>query len=221
MFRLPGRTNRTVIIGRTGTGKSVFASWLLAKQPIDKMPWLIIDYKGEELFRGINARAVTELKPGAKIPRHPGLYITYPLIEEDDRAVEDMLWNIYDRGRTGLFVDEAPMLPNCTAMTALMAQGRSKRIPAIVCTQRPVGIDPYIFSQASYFAVFPIQRRKDQLYMEEYINTPKFLIENHLERHHCLWRDVDNAQNTVLSPVPPPSTIVDRLNLKAPHRFWW
>lgn len=220
-FELPRDTHRTVIIGRTGSGKTVFAVWLLSQASIDRRPWLIVDYKGEVLFRNIDRRAIRELQPGSTVPRSPGLYITRPLPKVDDDAMENMLWRIWERGSTGLFVDEGTLLPDCAALDGIMAQGRSKRIPAIICNQRPVGISRAIFTQADYFAIFAVQNRKDQLYIEDYINLARFYEDHSLPAYHCLWHNVGRDEKLILQPVPPPHSIVGTLNERAPHRFWW
>lgn len=223
-FRMPGDSHRTVVIGRTGTGKSVLGLHILSHSSIDKRPWLIIDHKGERMFDQIDMRAIRELKPGAAVPREPGLYYTNPRPRVDDRAIEDMLWQIWAKERTGIYIDEGLRINNA-ALETIMTQGRSLQIPVILCTQRPFGVQQEVFTQASYFAIFPLRRRDDQLAVENLINMPKFFtrpppayIE---ERHRCLWCDVENDENMILQAAPEPAQIIDRLNLRAPRRFWW
>ena len=55
MLRGPNDTDRTIIVGRTGSGKSQFAVALLSTRnwsedkinPTPAIPWFIIDYKGK------------------------------------------------------------------------------------------------------------------------------------------------------------------------------
>jgi hypothetical protein len=220
VFRIPNGSKRTSIIGRTGSGKTVFGTWLLAQSDIDKRPWLIIDYKGEIIFEDLERRAITELKVGDKVPKQPGLYITYPKPEVDDEAIDEMLWHVWERGKTGIYVDEGHNLPRSSAFNTCLSQGRALSIPMIVGTQRPVDTSRYVFTQADYFAIFAVSTRDDQLKVENHINAPKLLTEPP-PRFHCYWHDVAEGKTCRLTPVPPPNIVADQLNAKAPQRVWW
>lgn len=219
-FRFPGNTQRASLLGMTGSGKSCLGLWLLANASIAKRPWLIIDHKGEDMLDFVDRRAITDIAPGATVPKKPGLYYCNPIPEEDDKAVERMLWQVWERGRTGIYVDEAMTMPDCSAFDAIMVQGRSKQIPVILCSQRPVGISRYILTQSDFLAVFDLQDRDDQLRVEKFLNQPKVLTEG-LPEYHCLWRDVGRRSTTLLTPCPPPDQVIDTLNARAPHRLWW
>lgn len=211
-FQLPSISERTSIIGRTGSGKSVFGAFLLSKQPFDQMPYIIIDYKGEELFSELDRVEQIGLYD---VPRKPGLYTVKPRPGIDDEAVEAWLLRVWERGRTGLFVDEAYMLPDKGAFQGILTQGRSKRIPAIVLSQRPVHLPRFVFSEADHFAVFHLSIDDDKKTVKKMINGN--VIEP-LPDYHSWWYSVKTNQIFVMKPVPSPeeiqNVISDRLSPK-------
>src|ERR1700744_5170015 len=85
-MRLPDSTQRIVIIGRTGSGKTQAGAWHLSTRDLTEEPWVIIDYKRDRLLNSIWAKEIT-LKD--KVPDEPGLYTMHPRPIEDDSAVED------------------------------------------------------------------------------------------------------------------------------------
>src|ERR1700751_6052757 len=93
-FRFPKPTQRTVILGATGSGKSVFGLWVLSYMNFEDMPWVIVDYKGDDLLeeiledhnwkvtrnrvvRGFNS-PIKEISPTDPVPKKPGLYYMRP-----------------------------------------------------------------------------------------------------------------------------------------------
>jgi hypothetical protein len=219
-FRRPGRDHRAAIIGRTGTGKTVFALWLLSEANIDKRPWLIVDYKGERLFDRIGRRALKELRPGAKVPKRPGLYYMQPVPRQDDAAMEETFWHIWDQENVGLYFDEVLQVPDCAAFESLLVQGRSKHIQMILCNQRPYDLSTYVLTQSDFIAAFPVQRVQDQRCLEEYLGRSGIMRVPRAKRH-SVWLDVEEGQLMELDPVPPPDHILARLNDRAPRALWW
>jgi len=220
-FRFPDATHRTAVLGMTGSGKSVFACWLLSHAAYDEMPWLIVDHKDDpdEIFNRVSTRLVTEIRPGATVPKRPGLYIVNPLPEDDDDAMEVTLRDIWHRGRIGIYVDEGHLIDaRASVFRHLLVTGRAKHIPMIVCSQRPVGVTPYLFTQANFFAVFQLQTANDEKTVESYLSKD---ITRPLPEFHCRWRDVKARETIMLRPVDDPDTIVDRFNQRAPQPFWW
>jgi hypothetical protein len=220
-FTLPTLQQRAVVIGKTGTGKTFFGLWLLSRARYDVQPFVIIDYKHDELIGKIaHARVI---KVGT-IPRQPGIYIVRPLPHEND-AVEAYLWEIWRRGGIGVFCDEATLLPKPYqpgAVRSIFVQGRSKRIPVIACTQRPSGISPYTFSEADFFAVFHLQKPEDRASIAAYTPwSPREMLER-LPPHWCRWYDSPRDFATTLKPCPDEAVILQTFEdrLKPRRRFF-
>ncbi len=218
-FRLPRTDEHCAILGCTGSGKTTLAGWVLSHAPFDKMPYVVIDYKNDDLIAGI-AR-IKELDLSDPIPERPGLYVVRPLPSDIDE-MEKWLWRVWEKGSTGLYIDEAYLLPNKEAIKNILAQGRSLRIPVIASSQRPVDVPRSIFTEASHIAVFRLNDDRDKKTVREF--TPKHMMfapggqERRLPDYHSFWYSVkdhradDKTPYHVLSPVPKAKKIVEAIN---------
>ena len=194
---LPRYDKRTAIIGSTGSGKTQFAVWLLSSRDFHRRPWIIFDFKGDELIEAIGPQ---EINVYGAPPKKPGLYVVRPIPERDDKAVEDFLWQIWANGGTGIYIDEGYMLgARNPALNACLTQGRSKHIEMMILSQRPVWMSKFVFSESNYFAVMNLTLLDDRKFVSGYVaGTPI----NLLPRYHSLWYDCDGQRGTVLKPVP-------------------
>ena len=202
-FILPGPTKRTTIIGRTGSGKTQFGAWLLSNMDVQTRPWVIIDYKRDELLNEIPF--IREVSYTEKLNK-PGLHIVHSLPSEDEQ-LEKYLLSIWQRGNTGIYVDEGMMLPDKEALTALLTQGRSKKIPMIMLSQRPVDLSRFVFSESDYFSVFHLNHKLDKKKVEEFTSVN---MKQDVPEYHSRWYDVSRNLTFRLRPVPDKDTILDR-----------
>ncbi len=218
--REPGDSHRTIILGRTGSGKTQFAFDLMSRQSWDQIPWIVFDIKGEELFERLRKRApdrvrVIDIKD--KPPRKPGLYIVRPSLGIDDEYIEPFLMNIYRQEDTGLYIDEGYAIDGRSrAFNAILTQGRSKSIPVIALYQRPVYMSRFAVAQADFFAVFSLSDQSDLRRVSEYVASavepesglmlrPGISLDNYFS----IWHDVGNDTVTLLRPVPKSSDILE------------
>jgi hypothetical protein len=193
-MRFPKDTERHVIVGATGSGKTQAALWHLSFRDYEQMPWVIYNYKRDESIDGIPG--AQEL-PTDEIPVDPGVYITHPLPDED---VEPQMWSLWNRGDVGVYVDEGYMVGrNNRAFRALLTQGRSRHVPMIVLSQRPVWMDRFVFSEAEYHQIFRLQHRKDREAVEQFVPAD---LEKRLPEYHSYYYDVAQNHVYVVRPVP-------------------
>lgn len=209
-MRLPNDTQRSVIIGRTGSGKTQAAVWQLSHRSFHKRPWIIFDFKRDDL---INSIPNIEYINVGQVPKHPGIYVVQPM--PDDPGVEDHLWRIWERERIGLFVDEGYMLARSPAFQAILTQGRSKQIPVIILTQRPVWVSRFVFSEADFYQVFSLNDFRDRQTVQSFV---PFSLETRLPPYYSFWYDVGDHQSLVLKPVPPREALLSRFELRSERR---
>jgi len=212
-FRLPGGEDRTTVIGMTGTGKTVLAAWLLQKQRWEERPWVCIDYKNEILFDKIGDPPMRPLKMG-QMPGKRGLY-RMRVSPGDDEALDDWFWKIWERENVGLFCDEVSLVQSKGAFKGILRQGRSKRIPVIACTQRPVDCDREVFSESNYLAVFRVKDERDYKTIKGF--TGRAPIEAPLPPHWSHWYDARQNSLLTLRPVPDPDAVAKSFRDVVPY----
>jgi hypothetical protein len=217
-FKLPSESQRAVVIGKTGSGKTQAATWMLSQKQFDRRPFFVMDFKLDDLLNDIPG--IREHDLGSKLPKKPGLYITHPFPGDED-AVEEFLWSIWKRGNAGLFLDETYMIhKNSPAFRAILTQGRSKRIPVIMCTQRPVEISRFCFSESEFVYLMQLNDNRDYKTVQEFVpkrvnNTSKpFDITVPLPSYHGYYYDSAANNGYVMRPVPSRDQILDTFHDK-------
>jgi len=196
----------------TGSGKTVFGLWCLSRRSYTTMPWIIVDYKCDPTIGAIPG--LTEISVESKPPKRAGLYVVRPLPHEEEK-VDDFLWKIWARGRTGLFIDEGYMIGRFNkAYRAILTQGRSKRIPVITLSQRPAWISPFILSESEYISTFFLHTKADVERVREWIPGIRDLPTNF---HSYIW-SVKGRELMHLAPAPSEDEIMARFAARRPRR---
>lgn len=199
-------SQREVIIGRTGSGKTIYGLWRLSYRSFDQMPWIIFDYKGDKAIREIDAE---EIDFRHAPPKRPGLYVARPLPKIDDEQVNGFLWKIWRQGRVGLYFDEGYMIPAKGALEGIMTQGRSLEVPTITLVQRPVWIEKFVFSEADYYTVFNLNRKIDRLKVREEV-TDRIPANYRLPSFNSYYYDVGQDTLMRFQPVPDRDVILQQ-----------
>lgn len=211
-FRFPSYHNRVLILGRTGSGKTTLGAWLLSQAPFDKQPYIIVDYKRDELLNSVMWIKEISLN---EIPTKPGLYIVHPRPDQE-AEVEAWLWKIWERKKIGLYFDEAYALPDKGAVRAILTQGRSLRIPVIALSQRPAWLSRFFFSEADFYAVFHLNDTEDRKAIKRFL--PAQSQELRLADFHSHWYDVGKDALFHLQPVPDAETIAEMIDARLEPR---
>lgn len=207
MVRLPESDDRTLIIGATGSGKTNAGVWLLHTRDWHKRPWVILDFKGEKLFRELD---LTPLNLTDKLPTEAGIYWVR-ILPSQENEVSEFFMRCYEHENIGIYIDEGYMLPYQDRwVRACLTQGRSKNIELICLTQRPVRIDVFFLSEASFIGIFSLRVKDDRKRVSEYMNGAEIRV---LPQYHWSWYDVVNDKLTTFQPVPPPSKLVEQFKV--------
>lgn len=202
MMRFPTDTQRLSVLGATGTGKTVAAGWHLSHRDFHVRPWLIYNWKGDEFLDSIPYVRHIGLN---ELPKTPGVYMAHPRPDEEE-AVEWQMWQIWERGGMGVFIDEGYMVGQRNrGYRALLTQGRSKQVPMIVLAQRPSWLDKFTFTESEFFQVFRLQFDGD-------VDSVRGFIRNYqdepLPDFYSRYFDVGRNELLTLQPVPKPDVIL-------------
>lgn len=200
------------MIGRTGSGKTQAGVWHLSMRDFDKMPWVALNFKDDELLNSLPG--VKEIEIDARIPNDPGVYMAHVAPDEKDIA-DDFLMRAWQHQNVGLFVDEGYMLTGGSGFRRCLTQGRSRHIPMIVLSQRPVWMDRFTWSESDYFQLFKLKLDDDRNTAAQYVGNAAY---KKLPDYHSIWHDVAVDRSFLLQPVPDRATLVqtfrDRLGVR-------
>lgn len=205
--RLPGIYDRVAEIGQTGSGKTVFSMWQLSRKDFKELPWIIVDFKRED-FAEVKARKI-----GYEVPKHGGLYIVQPRIDEKKQLI-DFLWKVWDEGNVGVYIDEAYMIDFMGAndpYIAILTQGRSKIIPMFNLVQRPVYVSRFIFSEAQFIQLFTLADKRDYETIESFMPDAARLP---LPEFHSWYYDHKKKLLTHFMPSPSKEKVISAINAK-------
>lgn len=203
-FRLPGATDRAIFMGATGTGKTTLAAHVLSRQNMHARPWVILDFKNEELWDKVRPE---RLRFG-KLPGKRGLYIM-SVLPGQEHQLEGWLWQVWRRENIGIFCDEATYLAGMDSCKAILRQGRSKRIPVIACTQRPIGIDREFFTESGFKSIMRLDDERDYKVVKGFTRGAN--VEPILPDYWSYWHDNSQNHTFVLRPAPKPNIIAGDL----------
>ena len=101
------------------------------------------------------------------------------------------------------------------ALQAILTQGRSKHIPMIILSQRPMWLTRFAISESDYYQVFQLNDRDDRDRIKSFIPTDleywmMTQVNNppRLPKFHSLWYDVGRNELVVMQPVPDDNFIL-------------
>lgn len=214
-LRFPNDTERHAIVGMTGSGKTTFGLWCLSRRRYDKMPWIIIDFKRDPAIARIPR--LEEFGVSEKLPRGKGLFVVRPTPADiDDGLVTDLFFRIWDKEKTGIFIDEGYMIPRLDkGLRTVLTQGRSKRIPMIALSQRPAFISPFLLSESEYKSVFYLGHPSDIERMNQWMPA---CDPTSLPDHFSFWYGIKGREFATLAPCPNEDQILDAFDNKIARR---
>lgn len=208
----PGPEDHTAVVGRNGSGKTVGGAWHLSGKDFKDQAWVIYNTKGDELLNAIGKIEGVKQLDVDGTPEENGLYIVNPM-PRDKAAVDLQLGRIWERGNCGTYLDEGYWLDEDENLNSLLTQGRSRRCPVIVLSQRPAWLTKYAFSECNFVHLFNLQIQDDRKKIGQIVPVDK---DYRLRPYHSYWYNVKEDRLVELSPVPPPEDILSRFRAKFP-----
>lgn len=197
--KFPGQEDRTLVVGRTGSGKTTGGIWLLTGCNFDVQPWLILNTKSDASINEIAAIKGVKTISVNDTPGDKGLYIVNPLPSEQEE-LNALLHRVWAKTNCGIFADEIYMLGlNSSGLNACLTQGRSRRIPMIICSQRPAWCSKFVFSESDYVMLFNLQRLEDRKTIGGLVPVDK---NYRLAKHCSYWYNVADDRLLQFGPVP-------------------
>jgi hypothetical protein len=210
--KFPGPEDRTAVIGRTGSGKTTAAAWHLSGKDFERQPWLIVDTKGDPFLNRIRQIEGVKTIGVLDTPGDNGLYIVSPLPAEQIE-LDAMFRRIWEKQNCGVYIDEGYMIETTDGLNALLTQGRTRRIPMIILSQRPAWITKFVFSEADYVQLFNLQRLEDRKNVAGLVPVDK---NYRLAKYCSYWYNVADDDLREFLPVPSNAVILDTFRAKFP-----
>lgn len=212
---LPKYSDRIAIIGATGTGKTVAGVYHLSRMDLQARPWVIFDNKEDEHINAIEQAKHVGLDYQLK-EKDRGVFIVHPR-KRDEEEVDALLNRLYERKDVGIFIDEPDLMNSSDSFVDILRKGRTRRLPVIALTQRPVNVTRYVFSEATFIRCFYLNDERDWATVEAF--TP-FDGETPLQPYHSFYYQVGNKENVwTLQPAPPVTESLAKIDAQlAPDR---
>lgn len=214
MLRLPGNSHHMAIVGSNGSGKTRAAVWHLSRRNYNTMPWIIIDFKHDDLIAQTPA---IEIDVTDKLPSKPGLYVIRPHPYQQDELA-DLFVRIWAKERVGVYVDEGYMIESADANKAyklILTQGRSKTIPTISLSQRPVWINRFVLSEATFYQAFRLNDDRDRKSLQQFMPDAAAA---ELPPFHSWYYDSGKNALNIMGPVPGDDAIIAGFEISKPKR---
>lgn len=213
-LKWPGPEDHTAVVGRNGSGKTVAGAWQLSGKDFNEQAWVVYNTKGDELLSAIATIEGVKTIGVDDTPEENGLYMVNPMPDEQ-AAVNAQLGRIWARGNCGAYLDEGYWLKreHESNLNAMLTQGRSRRCPVIVLSQRPAWLTKYAFSECNFIQLFNLQIQDDRKKIGQIVPVDK---DYRLRPYHSYWYNVKDDRLVELGPVPPPETILTRFRAKFP-----
>lgn len=207
---------RAYFAGKTGSGKSYLARYLLKKMRASGWRVVIIDPKKDWQGRGKERRPYgKDNGPGSGTVDHPvlvdtfkpelGVQIFQPF--EWDEKCDHFAQAIMSVGNTVVYFDEITQLVNASHVprwfNVLWTQGRSLNIAAWAGSQRPRNVPIIIKDQAEAWYIFRVKNWEDRKAIAGYIPTDEVpeLVSKPLPPRYFWYYHDDMDRPVKVSPL--------------------
>lgn len=200
----PGQ--RAIMAGRTGSGKSTWARWMLTRSP---GTWLILNPKHSDAYNGLSdSTVITSLdlrKIESAMLRYRFVIINPDTLESDADTLDAFILSVHNNWRNvGFCCDELYKLhKNGVAGQGLigwLTRGRELKQSFLGLSQRPAWLSQFVFSETDYIGSMSLVLPDDRKRMEKM--TGKLDFDKKLDERDWLWYTVTSDRLNYYGAVP-------------------
>jgi hypothetical protein len=189
---MPGPTDRAVIVGKTGSGKTTFAETVCAVRPFV----VVLDSKGTINWRGYTVVKTLHHAMKLRTTDYPRIiYRPGPRELMDAGLVDKFFEWCYLRGHCAVYVDEVLSIATATTypfwMAAILTRGRELGTVLYASTQRPYRCPRIIFSEAEHAYCFRLSLAQDRQRIEDDCSIPTE-YQDQLSKYQFLYARQDD-----------------------------
>ena len=202
--RLPrvGHGERALVLGRTGSGKTTGALWLLSRAP---GRWLVINSKADTALEMTGAAVAYDAKRILAVPDDVRVMVATPRTFDPDE-LDSTLLHLCESGQPlSILIDELLYFHNASGragpgLMGLLTRGRSRGQSFIGCSQRPAAISQFCYSECDYFAIYKLTLPQDWAKLIAITGKPG--LRKRRDPYFWGWYDVRQDRLQEYGPVP-------------------
>lgn len=167
---VPDQGQRGLIIGKTGSGKTNFAKFLLKRA--NYRPFVIYDSKVENSFLSLpdSILATTQDEVAEALNDEKIDFVIYrpePEIVADPSAMDELLQIHYNQySGVGAYIDEIYQFHQngraLPGLVGLLTRGRSRGITLLMSSQRPSYFSRFVLTESERFYIFELLDKQDK-----------------------------------------------------------
>lgn len=201
----PGK--RALIAGRTGTGKSTLACWLLSRSA---QRWVIFNPKHTGAYRDLPGAVILREfdAPRLEATLKSAQYVILDFATDEANAefMDAVLQWCHERFKNlGICIDELYTLHTGNAragdgLISWLTRGREKKQSFLGLTQRPAWISRFLFSESDYIGSLDLSLADDRKRLYDMTGQEAFM--RRLTGHDWLWYIVAADRIGLYGPVP-------------------
>lgn len=201
------RGTRTIVSGRTGSGKTTLAKYLMEKR--SPQHWVILNPKHTQGYRTLPNVVVLDgwdpRKFEKAIMEHRFVLLNFKRNELNHDFMDGVILHIHENyDDIGICCDELYYLHKGMeagdGLIGLLTRGRERNQSFLGLVQRPKRISLFAFSESDHIVSMALNLEGDRARMVEATGNEDFIIS--LPKHVWRWYNVDADTAQLWGPVP-------------------
>lgn len=197
---------RAIVAGRTGSGKSSLARWLLVRSPGH---WVIINPKHTKAFDSLPDSNIVNKLDAKEIEESLTNYrftiINPPGPQATPEHLDALIGWLHDGYKNiGLVIDELYAVHSNgragQGLVGWLTRGRELKQSFLGLAQRPSWLSKFLFSEAEYVCSMSLSMEDDRKRMYDMTGREEF--RDKLPPYYWLWYDVSADELRKLGKVP-------------------